>query len=203
METRYGLAQRILGANFIAPEEVYKARSSIVYTMEQMTALAESLTSEDTLNWCKENGYAVMPAPPKAMSMLDVRVIQPAHFYFKAGAWYVDREFAHNDKTSFGWLLIKKTPAVNSTCKKWQDWDKFLSAPERVPNAAEMSWFITTYFEVRGVRLFEKMHVRTSSLGANSSHIAVGGFSPNGFNVYDYWDNESRDPVFGLSAARK
>lgn len=196
-------AQSILGADFITPEEITKARPSIGYAAAQIAALTESLPSEDVLNWCKENGYAVMPAPPIAMSILDVRVIQPAHFYFKAGAWYDDREFAHDDRTSFGWLLIKKTPAVNSIGKKWQDRDKFLSALERVPNAAEMSWFITTYFEVRGVRLFGDAHVRTSSLGVQDSHITVGGFGFDGFNVFDFWDNETRGSVFGLSAARK
>ena len=83
----YGLAQSILGADFITPEELSKARPSIVYTVEQITALAESLPSEDVLKWCKDNGYAVMPAPPTAMSTLDVREIQSAHFYSKTGVY--------------------------------------------------------------------------------------------------------------------
>ena len=198
----YGLAQSILGADFITPEEVTKARPSIVYTVEQITALAESLPSEDILKWCKDNGYAVMPAPPQACSTLDVREIQSAHFYTKTGGWYADQKFAREDKTSFGWLLIKKTPVSNSTSKTWNEQNKLLSALEKVPNAAEMSWFITTYFEVRGVRLFEGVYVRTSSLDSGGNRVHVGDFDSDGLSVSHYW-GDRRDDHIGLSAARK
>jgi hypothetical protein len=198
----YGLAQSILGADFITPEEVTKARGAIVYTVEQIAALAESLPSENVLKWCKENGYAVMPAPPTAMSTLDVREIQSAHFYSKAGGWYADKKFAREDKTSFGWLAIKKTPVSNSTSKNWNEQNKLLSALEKVPNAAEMSWFITTYFEVRGVRLFEGVYVRTSSLNSVGGRVCVGGFDSDGLRVRDCWVDHRGDDI-GLSAARK
>lgn len=198
----YGLAQSFLGADFITPEEVTKARSSIVYTAEQITALAESLPSEDVLKWCKENGYAVIPAPPTAMSLLDVREIKSTHFYSETGGWYADQKFAHEDKTSFGWLAIKKTPVSNSTSKTWNKQNKLLSALEKVPNAAEMSWFITTYFEVRGVRLFEGVYVRTSSLDSFGYRVYVGDFVSDGLYVSYYWDDNRNDNI-GLSAARK
>jgi len=198
----YGLAQSILGADFITPEEVTKARPSIVYSVEQITALAESLPSEDVLKWCKKNGYAVMPAPPTAMSMLDVREIQSTHFYLKTGGWYADQKFAYEDKTSFGWLTIKKTPVSNSTRKTWNEQNKLLSALEKVPNATEMCWFITAYFEVRGVRLFKGVYVRTSSLDSDGFHVFVGFFGAEGLHVDD-WDDVSRDDDIGLLAARK
>jgi hypothetical protein len=198
----YGLAQSILGTDFITPEEVTEARPSIVYTDEQITALAESLPSEDMLKWCKENGYAVIPAPPKATSLLDVREIQSAHFYSKTGGWYSDQKFAREDKTSFGWLAIKKTPVSDSTSKNWNEQNKLLSVLETVPNAAEMSWFITTYFEVRGIRLFESLYVRTSSLDSDGDRVYVGNFGSKGLSV-NYWHGDNRDDSLGLSAGRK
>ncbi len=198
----YGLAQSILGTDFITPEEVTKARSSIVYTDKQITALAESLPSEDVLKWCKDNGYAVMPAPPTAMSTLGVREIQSAHFYSKTGGWYDDQKFAREDKTSFVWLMIKKTLVSDSTSKTWNEQGKLLSALEKVPNAAEMCWFITTYFEVRGVRLFEGVYVRTSSLDSDGRRVYVGSVDSGGVHVGSYWDGGRHDNV-GLSAARK
>lgn len=198
----YGLAQSILGTDFITPEEVTKARSNVVYTGDQITALAESLPSEDVLKWCKDNGYAVMPAPPRACSMLDVREIQSAHFYSKTGGWYFDQKFAREDKTSFGWLMIKKAPVQNSTSKTWDEQGKLLSALERVPNAAEMSWFITTYFEVRGVRLFESIYVRTSSIDSGGDRVRVGSFDAEGPSV-DSWFDGYRDGDIGVSSARK
>jgi hypothetical protein len=198
----YTLAQSILGTDFITPEEVSKARPSIVYTDEQIKALAESLPSEEMLKWCKDNGYAVMPAPPTAMSLLDVREIQSAHFYSKTGGWYSDQKFAREDKTSFGWLAIKKTPVANSTSKNWDEQSKLLSALEHVPNAAEMSWFITTYFEVRGIRLFEGVYVRTSSLDSGGYRVLVGLFVSEGLFVFDYWDSDRHDGL-GVSVSRK
>ena len=198
----YSLAQSILGADFITPEEVTKARPSIVYTDDQITALAESLPSEDILKWCKDNGYAVMPPPPTAMSTLDVRGIWSARFYWKMGGWYADQKFAREDKTSFGWLLIKKTPVSGSTSKTWNEQNKLLSALEKVPNVAEMSWFITTYFEVRGVRLFEGIYVRTSSLNSAGSRVYLGYFDADGLYVSDFWDGR-RYSYLGVSAARK
>ncbi|MFA7662894.1 MAG: hypothetical protein WCX88_03170, partial [Patescibacteria group bacterium] len=62
----YGLARSILGIDFITPEEVMKACKKIVYIAEQITALTERLPTEHVLKWCKNNGYAVMPAPPTA-----------------------------------------------------------------------------------------------------------------------------------------
>ncbi|MES2223789.1 MAG: hypothetical protein V4469_02535 [Patescibacteria group bacterium] len=200
-KSRYTLAQSILGVDFITPEEVAKARGAI-YTDEQIKALAESLPSEDMLKWCKENGYAVMPAPPQAMSLLDVRSIKSDHFYNKTGWRYADQKFAREDKTSFGWLAIKKTPVSNSASKNWDEQSKLLSALEKVPNAAEMSWFITTYFEVRGVRLFEGVYVRTSSLDSDGNHVLVGGFDSEGLGVDRYWANDRHD-VLGVSASRK
>ena len=198
----YTLAQSILGTDFITPEEVTKARPSIIYTDEQITALAESLPSEEMLRWCKENGYAVMPVSPTAMSLLDVRELKSAHFYSKTGGWYADQKFAREDKTSSGWLAIRKTPVPNSTSKNWVEQGRLLSALETVPNAAEVSWFITTYFEVRGVRLFESIYVRTSSLDSDGRRVRVGGFGAEGLNVHS-WGDGGRSEIFGLSSARK
>lgn len=198
----YSLAQSILSMDFITPEEVSSARPSIVYTVEQITALAESLPSEDVLKWCKDNGYAVMPAPPTAMSLLDVREIQSAHFYSKTGREYADEKFARKDKTSFGWTAVKKTPISGSVSKTWNEQNKLLSAFEKVPNAADMSWFITTYFEVRDVRLFESSYVRTSSLDSDGDRVSVGRFDARGLFVSYYWDG-SRSGILGLSSGRK
>lgn len=198
----YSLAGSILGADFIKPEEITKARLSILYSDNQIKALAENLPSEDVLKWCKDTGCAVIPSPPTPMSTLDVRKIWFAHFYSKTGGWYDDQKFAHEDKTSFGWLAIKKTPVSNSTSKNWSEQNKLLSDDERVPNAAEMSWFITTYFQARSVRLFESVNVRTSSLDSDGDHVYVGDLGGKGLYL-DYWHNDDRSGDLGLSVGRK
>jgi len=198
----YKLAQSILGADFITPEEVMKACTRIVYTDEQIKVLVENLPTQNMLKWCKENDYVVMPAPPTAMSLLDVRNIKSSHFYSETGGWYADQKFAREDKTSFGWLAIKKTPVANSTSKNWNEQSKLLSALEHVPNAAEMSWFITTYSEVRGIRLFKNVYVRTSSLGSDGDRVLVGRIDSRGLDV-SHWNDDFRDDGLGVSAGRK
>lgn len=202
VKDNYKIAKKILGVDFITTEEVMKARPSIVYTDEQITALSGNLPSEDVLKWCKGNGYAVIPTPPTAMSTLDVQEIKSAHFYSKKGRWYDDQNFAHEDKTSFGWLSIKKTQIFNSTNKNWNEQIKLLSEHEKVPNTGEMTWFITTYFEILGVRLFEGVYVRTSSLDSVGGRVIVGHFDSDGLVVGNYWVVNRCDNL-GLSAARK
>jgi hypothetical protein len=71
-----------------------------------------------------------------------------------------------------------------------------------VPNAAEMSWFITTYFEVRGIRLFESIYVRTSNLDSDGDRVSVGGFDSKGLLVNN-WGGGHRQGDLGLSGVRK
>ena len=201
----YELAKKILGVDFITPEEVTKARPGIVYSDEQITAFAGNLPSAEVLEWCKANDYAVMPAPPTSMALLHVREIQPAHFYSKQGGWYAEaQQFARADKTDSlkHWFLAKKTEVANSTGKSWNEQHPLLSEVERVPNVAEISWFITTYFEVRDTRLFEVVGVRTSSLGSGGNRVCVGPFHASFLLVGD-WDTDERNVTIGVSSARK
>jgi hypothetical protein len=198
----YTLAQSILGADFISAEEIVTARPGIVYSPEQITMLSQSIPSEETLRCCKDNGYAVMPAPPSEMSLLGVRDTKNTDFYSQTEGWYANQKFARKDTTSFGWLAIRKTEVPGSTNKNWDEQNKLLSALEYVPNTATMSWFITTYFAVRGVRLFERMYVRTSSLDSDGDRVCVGAFGDEGLPVRN-WSGGMRHVSVGLSSARK
>ncbi|MDE1944855.1 MAG: hypothetical protein KGI03_01085 [Patescibacteria group bacterium] len=199
----YTVARSILGGDFIAPEEIAIARPGIIYTAEQIEALAQTMPSEDELRWCKEYGYAVLAAPSSDLSLLDVRSLENGLFYRKTGGWYADQAFAAGDKTLTGWLAIRKTPVPSSTSKTWDGQTALLAEAERVPNAAEMSWFITTFYKVRGVRLFERVYVRTSSRDSDGHRVYVGFFDAGGLFVdYYFWDDLRLD-YLGLSSARK
>ena len=201
---KYELPTSILGKDFISAEDVQKYLKGIVYTDEQIVVLAESLPSEDVLNWCKGNDYALIPAPPIAMSFLDIRGIQSSQFSSSdKNRWYSNEEFACEDKTSFGWLAIKKTPIPESIGKTWYAQEKLVTEIERVPDVAEMAWFITTYFKVRGIWLFEHTGVRTLSLGSVGDHVDIGRYNEKSkdISVHCYWDKEYL-PDLGLSVAR-
>ncbi len=186
----YTLARPILGGDFVTPEEIMTARPGVIYSDVQIAQLAEAIPSEEDLRWCKANGYAVMAAPPGCLSLLSIRMLKDSIFYSKTGGWYADKQqkFAYTDKTTFGWLAIRKTEVPKSRSKNWDEQSALISNVEYVPNAAEMSWFITTFFEVRGVRLFEKVYVRTSSLDSGGGRVVVGGFDAKGLRVSHDWE---------------
>lgn len=200
----YTLARSILGDDFVTPEEIAKARPDVTYTAEQIAQLSDSIPSADVLKWCKDNGYAVVAGTPSPMSLLDVRSAKSGHFYSKTEGWYADakQKFSRADKVSLGWLMIRKTPVPNSTNKNWDEQSALLAKVEYVPNAAEMSWFITVFYDVRGVRLFEGVYVRTSSLDSGGDRVDVGGFGAKGLSVSNRW-YYGRGSGLGVASARK
>jgi hypothetical protein len=196
----YDLARSILGADFISPEELHP---SIIYTAEQLVQLAEMMPSEEKLRWAKANGCAVIAPSPRPLSVLDIRALEPEIFYSKTEGWYANpkEKFASSDKTSFGWMIVKKTPVQGSTNENWTEQSRRLSELEYVPNAAEMAWFITTFLKVHGVKLFDGVYVRTSSLAADGIHVCLG-FDAKGLDVINFWVNIRLD-LLGLASARK
>ncbi len=199
--SREEAAHIVMGDDIIFPEDVMAA-CGITYSEEALKHLAETLPSMEQLKWCKENNYALVAGPPTEMSLLDVRSTKSSLFYSKAGGWYTNQPFAANEKVVCRWLAICKTEVLNSLNKNWDAQQKLLSKDKEVPNAAEMSWFITTYYEVRGVYLFKCVHVRTSSIASGDYCVSVGGFDGSGLGVRnDLYVNFGGD--LGLSASRE
>ena len=197
----YGVARAILGDDFISPEEVAKARG-LKYSPKQLRQLAESLPRESVLKELKRDGYALVPRPPKVLSLLEIRDLKTAIFYTPTGGWYSDprEKFATADKTVFGWLAIKKTMVAGSTSKTWNEQNPLLPESDRVPNAAEFAWFLTTYLEVRKNRLFQGLYARTSSVDADGGHVGLG-FDGESLYVRSCWDGYPYSNL-GLASAR-
>lgn len=197
----YTLVKSILGGDFITAEEIMVARPNVVYSPEQIAELAATIPSGETLALLKGYGYGLMPQPPKALSLLAVRAAKSTHFDSKTSGWYENQKFAENDLTGTGWLAVKKTPVNGSTSKNWSEQNKLLTEAEYVPNAAETSWFITIFCDVRGVRLFENVCVRTSSFDSVGDRVRVGYFGAEGLYVNSDWDSYHYD-FLGLASAR-
>ncbi|MEJ0053397.1 MAG: hypothetical protein WDN10_01545 [bacterium] len=195
----YTLARSILGGDFITAEEIMAKRPDIAYSAQQIEALADSIPPVETLNALKAAGYALMPHSPQMLALLAIRALKPKLFSSKTGGWYEQARFAQSDLTGSGWFAHKKTEVTGSTSKTWGEQTLLPSNTERVPNAAETSWFITVFFEVRGVWLFKSLYVRTSSLDADGNHVYVGVDSES-VNVSPYWDSY-RVSDLGLAAA--
>lgn len=203
------LARTILGNDFITAEEITAARN-LTYTKGQVGSIWKSPPDREALEWCRDNGCILLPGPPTAMSLLDVRALLADFFYSKGpdkgnAGWYDDasERFAHAAEVeALTWIAFRKEPVEDSLNKTWPEQQALVEGPMMVPNAAEATWALTTYKAVRDIYLLDKLYVRTSSVGSNGARVDVGRFDSDGLNVDGYWGDFQFSDL-GVSASRK
>src|SRR3989344_2128743 len=146
----YGIARAILGDDFLTPEEIATTRR-LVYTDEQLAQAAETLPSQEVLEWFRDHNFFLVAGPPSERSLLEVRELKPERFLSQSGGWYAHaREtFSRVDKVGPGWIAISKGPIPGSLNLVWEAQQKLLSEREYVPHAAATTWGLTTYEVVR------------------------------------------------------
>lgn len=198
----YGLALSILGADFITPEEVAKARKGVAYTDDQLSQFSDTVPSQEVLEWCRDNGYMLIAGPNRPMSLLEVRSLKKNYFFPKEGGWYTEQAFAQNDKAETRWIMLRKEPVPQSTSRNWNEQQALLSADEVTPNVAEVTWCVTTYKAVRNIYLLPSIYVRTSSLDSGDHRVRFGYFDASGLIVDDYLDDFAYDNLGGLAAKK-
>lgn len=195
-------ARTILGNDYISPQKITEARG-ISYSAEQLQWLASTLPNEKQLCWMKKNNYALVVGPPTEMNLLDVRSVKPSLFYSDTEDWYAKNQpFAVNEKVGCRWLGIRKAKVLRSLNKNWDAQLELLSKDREVPSTVQMSWFITTYYEVCGIHLFKDVYVRTSSVTSRGSRVNVGGFDEFGLDIERSWGNEFNKGL-GLAVSLK
>ena len=186
------------------------AKRGISYTEDQQIELGKKLPDQATLEAIRDAGMMLVAGPPTAMSLIDVRALDPDYFYSKGpdkddSGWYdyADEKFARNDKVeALCWLALRKEPVEDSLNKTWPDQQVLVAEPMMVPNAAEATWALTTYKAVRDIYLLDELYVRTSSLDSDGNRVYVGNFDADGLRVNFYWD-DNRNSNLGVSASRK
>lgn len=198
------LARRILGDDYITPEEVATAYS-VSYTDEQLEHFADTLPDTQTILWLRANGYMLIAGPPTEINLLEVRELENKLFYSKTEGWYAknNQTFSRKDKVVAGeWLAIRKEEVPNSFSKKWKEQQDLITEDEYVPNAPTASYAVTAYYKVRGIYLLRGKYVRTSSVSAFNHRVRVGYFDGDGLHVDDYWDGNRRGDLGGSSARK-
>ena len=198
------LARLILGDDYLSPEDVAKAYGWS-YSDEQLANFANTLPDFEELMWLRSNGYMLVATASTDMNLLQVRDLDNQLFYSKSEGWYAESQhtFSREDVVKAGgWLAIRKEPYPDSLNKTWADQEKLLAENERVPNAPEVSYAVTTYYKVRGVYLLKGVYVRTSSVDADGLRVGVGYFDSVGLRVSVCWAGH-RLSGLGLSSARE
>jgi hypothetical protein len=186
------LALGIMGDNIVFPHEITEERG-LSYTDDKLKLLSIAMPAVEVMDELKKNGFALMPLPPEPLSLLDLLNGRPEHFYStytKTPAWYTEPEqtFAQDEKTGFGWMAVKKAPIV-SMSTNWDEQNKVISGgldEGRMPNAAEMAWFISIFKEVRDTWLFPTIYVRTSSAAANGNPVFMGRCDSYGIGIVNH-----------------
>jgi hypothetical protein len=206
LPTGMALMRNILGVDFIGPEEISKVQGCF-YTKEELKILDKKLPDMATVVWMKSNGYALMATLTYELTLLGVRNLLARHLFCgKNGrVWYEAEEekFSREELLSkVSWLAIRKNVVVDSFNKSWPEQKTLISSSEFIPSAVEMAYFITTYYKVNKIRLFEKVYARTSSVsGGKECTVALGIFDDSGLAFNAWGDDLSHEQ--GLATARK
>ena len=202
--SRYKSAAVNLAEDFISPEDIADARG-VTYSPQQLKTFEDTLPVCEELVWLHDNGFMLVAGPPKPLSLLGIRELNPEYFFPKMRGWYYsERErFSRDEKATTKWLKLRKGPLPGSTGKSWDEQIALLMDVEYVPNDAEVEWGVTTYKAVRGIYLLSNLLVRTASRDAVvRGHVYMGYFAETGLQISGYWDS-SRSAPLGIASARK
>ncbi len=190
-------AREIMGRNFFGIEEAIK-HFGVNPSRAQLAYLAEVPFTEEVLESVKDTHVLVVVFP---MSILDIRgKVERKLFYSCEYSWYNKEAFA-KDRGEIGWRLVRKTPVPDSTNKNWDEQQALLDKSEETPSAQVMVYTIVGHYLATGERLFEKVYVRTSSVGSDGHRVYVGSFA-KGLHINNWWDDDRSDNL-GVSSARK
>ncbi len=197
----YMEAHNVLGDDFITPEEVAVLRG-LSYTKKQLEFFSETVPGVSTLLWLKEHNYALIPGPSHPLGLKEVQSLTPPLFFGVNNSWHDEHPFSRFEKVETRWIAIHKTEISGSLYKNLKEQLGLLQNMERVPSVVEMAWFITTYYEVRDIRLFEKIRVRTSSVSWWGDPVYIGLF--DAWGIFTYAGNPHFiSNGFGLASAFK
>lgn len=197
----YSLAKDILDQDFISPEEI-AVKFDFFYSGKDKRILLERLPPQNEFEWCRRNGMILVASPPCAFSL---RTIQERyHCLNDAHPWYLryTQEFSKNDTTEpLMWVALQKSPIMDSFGKKFTEQRTLVVESVTIPNIATTAWCLMVYLVVRGVRLYEKVRTRTSSIDSGGNSVSIGNFNASGIHIDHHFDNHSK-PNLGISMFR-
>ena len=189
-------AREIMGQNFFGVEEAIR-HFGVTPSRQQLVVLSKILFAEATLEACCDTHALVAVFP---LSILKVRGKMTSKLFYDQ-SWYNKESFA-KDKGDVSWQLVRKTPVANSMSSTWSEQQALLQDNEETPTARVMVYTTIGHFLSTTERLFEKIHVRCSSVVSGGNRVYVGDFGSDGLGIHNYWD-DYRNDFLGLSSARK
>lgn len=162
-KVNYSYVRKILGKNFISPEDVTKIFPNLKFTEKQKNFFVKTLPKKHVISYCYKHDFVLVATPPKELNLLQVIDLKPEDFFSpeREIKWYENESFVKKVKINkLGWLIIAKRYYVgfskNMECKKL---DKRFYAP----NITELSWVILALKLFSDFYLFNNFSVLTST----------------------------------------
>lgn len=190
--------KKIMGKNFIGPEELKKIEKQFPLSLEASTPPIPF-----SLGYLKEIGsdYILILGIPrdkqgKKLTINRMREIfgrnpEKSEPCFYNQDWYLKERFAKDETLAFKWYLIRKSVKKKSRGKDPEELLKTLSQKEQVPCAVLTAFvFFAYYFLTGGEILWRHDFIWCQDKDVNGDRIYTGRYldpekiNKNGFNVH-------------------
>lgn len=195
-------AHEIMGTNFFGIGEAIRY-FGVNPLCEELDALADVPFTQTSLAECQESHILVAVFP---LSMVGISErVESTLFKGHNASWCtmgVPWVFTL-DRGGVSWHLVRKTPAVDSISKSWDErWILPAAINEYTPSARIMTYTIIGHFLSTGERLFEGVYVQCPDLGSECDHICIGCFDADGLGITELYSGY-HDAKTGVASARK
>lgn len=203
----YADVKRILGENFVSPDDISQARG-VNYGKKILRGFAGSLPSEEELCQLRDEGFLLIagaPVPIMTSGIKQILEIPVRRINIGKRTFSQEEEISGvlkgvQDRVPVRWLMLRKS-ALLTTYKTAGEQKELIAEGEYVPNIAELMWGIGACRAVHQVKLFPHIFVRTSSVMDNYL-LHIGETNDEGVSIGSFWI-EYRSIILGIASARK
>lgn len=183
-------AQKIMGRNFIGPDQLVKISPYLPAPVGKSTPTIPFAL--DFLKKIKKDYILILGAPLTINAMREIFGIDPAKsepcFYNQD--WYLKEKFANKITLAPKWYLVKKSVDKKTRGLHPNIIEKKLRNKEHFPLAVLCAFTFFSYYLLHKEILWEKDFIWCSDKDANGDRIYVGrykdpkGMNKNGFNIH-------------------
>lgn len=206
-------AKKIMGRNFIGPEELSKIKKELKITdpLKFKKPIPKIPFSQDLLKKIRKN-YILILGMPKNKEGGKLTINQMRDMFgwnpdkkepcFYNQDWYLNEKFAQKN-LALKWYLIRKKIIKNSKGQEPKNIARNLALEENFPQAILTAYtFFAYYFHTKGEILWQANFIWCSDKDQNGDMIYTGRYlapkkiNKNGFNVHRHL---SIRPCYGIA----
>ena len=182
--TNIETAKRIMGGNLVELGDLNSLIDS-PFSQIDLDFFSNIPFSEELLEKCQHSHILI---PGLEMSVLDAYLVAPTiRFLFDSDPWWIEEDFATQQKTKKQWYLIRRAVMPESIDRPYDQQVQIVKAKgEEVPRGCELICAMIFYYLVTGIRLFEKIMSHCSDISIDGVHFHVGFFQKGHIDVRGY-----------------